>query len=324
MENVPCDFCNNPNYIKITEQTDIYHQTTNELFSIVKCTNCGLMYTNPRPNEYEIGKYYSSKYNFHASISKLKLTLLETAEHIANSRFAAIFDCIPFLNKKLVTYVKPYLQDPIKELASDYKTFLDIGCGSGISAHFWGRKGALINYQKTLNVYGVEISDESRQILSSKGIQSFKTIHDVPSDQKFDLIRMNWSLEHVHSPSLFFNFIKTHLSANGKAIILIPNTDGLLYKIAINSVELPIHLYHFTKNDIVNYAEKNSLTIIKHETFSYPQMYRFLCEINPTLNHIFSDIKINEACKFQKTLSRFDKLGLGNDMVFILEHKQKS
>lgn len=321
MENVSCDFCKNVNSTKITEQTDVYHQTTNELFSIVKCTNCELMYTNPRPDENEIGKYYSSKYNFHSSKSKLTLLLLEIAEYLANAKFAALFNAIPFINKKLVTYVKPSIEDPIKKMASDYKTFLDIGCGSGISAHFWGTKGALLNYRKHLDVYGVEISDEARQVLSSKGVQSFKTIHDVPADQEFDLIRMNWSLEHVHSPSLFFGFIKKHLSPQGKAIILIPNTGGLLYKIAINSVELPIHLYHFTKNDIVNYTEKNNLAIAQHETFSYPQMYRFLSFVNPSLSGVFNDLKIKEACSFQKTLSRFDKLGLGNDMLFVLEHK---
>ncbi len=322
MEKVKCDLCGCENFKKTTTQTDIYHHVTDDYFDVVECENCKLMFTNPRPSEEEIGAYYSTKYDFHASKSKMKLFLLELIDKIANSSIAKLFSLVPFFNRKLVTYLKPKVDDPVKKYLKTANTLLDIGCGSGVSAHFWGKNGSLMYYKQFVDVYGVEISDDARKNLEEGGIKSFKSIDNVPIDLEFDIIRMNWSLEHVHSPQKFFQFIKQHLSKNGVAIIMVPNMDGLLYKIAIESVELPIHLYHFKKADIEKYAEKNDLAIGYFKTFSYPQMYRFLSEQNSNLDNIFADIKIDEAYYFQKILNRFDALDIGNDMLIELHHKK--
>lgn len=323
MQQVICDFCGSRNYKVITKQTDIYHHTTNEYFTVVECKSCGLTFTNPRPNESEIGKYYSAQYDFHSSKSNMKLLLLGIIEKITNSKLLnKLFYYIPFLNKKLVTYVKPNIKDPVLKYLDNTKALLDIGCGSGLSAHFWGEKGSLQNYKNYTDVYGVEISDLARKELEYKGITAFKSIDNVPEHLKFDIIRMNWSLEHVHSPRKFFEFIKAHLNKDGVAIILVPNMEGLMYKIAVDSIELPIHLYHFKYADMLNYADKNTLKVENFQTFSYPQMYRFLCKQHSGLDDIFGDISLSEAVSFQKTLSRFDKLGLGNDMLIEFKHKE--
>ena len=100
---------------------------------------------------------------------------------------------------------------------------LDIGCGAGASAHFWGRNGALLSYRRITKVAGVEIHDRARESLAAEGVEVWHDIEEIPQDQLFGMIRMNWSLEHVYSPKRYFEFIRDHLEKGGRAVITVPN-----------------------------------------------------------------------------------------------------
>lgn len=321
MESVACDYCGSSEFEEVVRQTDILHKTTQEFFVITKCRNCGLQFLNPRPTKEEIGRYYSEEYSFHAAHHPAKRIVTALLSWLANSPLSVLLNIIPGLNRRLSVYVAPNIEDPVRKYFRGGR-ILDIGCGSGVLAHFWGRKGALLAYKKFAGVYGVEVADKARESLAGSGITAFKSLADVTGDLRFEIIRMNWSLEHVHSPSEYFGFIEARLAKGGKAIIAVPNYDGLLYLLSKDCVEVPIHLYHFRRQDIANYAEKFGLKIIEFQTFSYPQMFFFAAEVLPKLSESFTPpIKILEARYFQKFLSRLDSLGMGNDMIVVLEKK---
>ena len=249
MEQVTCDYCGGGEYVTVARQTDIIHRTTVEMFSIVSCNGCGLHYLNPRPTRDEIGRYYAEQYSFHAVPSRFRLLAADALDAIANSPLHALFGWIPFVKYKLGARVKPRIADPVlRHIAPGTRPrILDIGCGSGVSAHFWGYRGSLRHYGGIASVCGVEVGDQARRELSNSGIEAFRSIDDIPAAARFDIIRMNWSLEHVHSPSSYFAFIAARLAARGKAVIAVPNYEGLLYRIARDCVEIPIHLFHFRK-----------------------------------------------------------------------------
>jgi SAM-dependent methyltransferase len=321
MEHVNCDFCGGRDFEDVVSQTDVLHKTTNEFFCIVRCKQCGLNFLNPRPEVSEIGRFYSEGYTFHAKQSRLKLTIVSILTWLANSRLSGLASLVPGFGRRLIPYIKPEVDDPVR-LYFQGSRILDIGCGSGDSAHFWGANGSLQAYRKFAEVHGLEVADGARQVLESKGIPAYKCLSDVPSGLKFDIIRMNWSLEHVHSPAEYFDFISRHLSENGKAIIAVPNFDGMIYMFAKECVEVPIHLYHFRKQDIQNYAQKFGLDILEFRSFSYPQMFVYAAEIFPGIKKFFpSPLKLSEAYHFQKFLNRFDAMGMGNDMIVVLERK---
>jgi len=319
MDKVSCDFCGSSDYEKVIEQTDIIHNTTSEMFCIVECLSCGLNYLNPRPNEDEIGRYYSSEYAFHENPSKIKLIIISIITKLVNSPLHVILNTIPIVNKLLVPYVLPKIPDPVMQHFTGGR-ILDIGCGAGVSTHFWGVNGALDSYKKIAQVYGVEVSDKARKVLVDKGVSVYKALSDVEPEMLFEIIRMNWSLEHVHSPNEYFEFITNHLQVGSKAIITVPNYKGLLYRIDPACVEVPIHLYHFCKNDLFNYAKKYNLKVIEFRTFSYPNMFVFAAGFSKEISKSFSSsMKISEAHYFQRILSRLDQNELGNDMLIVLE-----
>lgn len=322
MELVKCDLCGSSSATAVARQTDVIHGTTDEYFAIVRCDVCGLCFTNPRPDVQQIGSYYAKEYPFFQRASPLLRIARRVLLRIANSPVSVVSALIPALSRRIAVRVLPRVKDPVWQALKDGVKggLLDIGCGSGDHANFWGHSGALMAYRRAIPVAGVEISADARKFLESFNIESWATIDAVPRGRQWPIIRLNWSLEHVHQPSLFFQFIADHLSSGGRAIITVPNYDGLLYRLARDCVELPIHLYHFSVRDMEGYAAKYGLRIRRYETFSYPGMFFTATDLGLLTPKFGGNFGILEARRFQKTLSRFDRAGFGNDMVVEFEH----
>ncbi len=61
MEKVDCNFCGAGDHRLVMEVFDQQVETGRK-FKIVECSNCGLIFTNPRPTKTEIKSYYTSDY----------------------------------------------------------------------------------------------------------------------------------------------------------------------------------------------------------------------------------------------------------------------
>jgi SAM-dependent methyltransferase len=320
MELVSCDYCGSSTATPIARQTDRLHRTTTDVFTIVQCSNCGLRYTNPRPTPDEIGRYYAESYAFHARPSRARRLVRRLLKALANSPIGAIAGAIPGIGRILIPHISPSFPDPVRRYYADggQGAVLDIGCGAGLSAHYWGEQGALLAYRDIASVAGVENSELARKVLVEFGIESWRDIDDVPPDARFGIVRMNWSLEHVHSPNRYFEFFRKHILPNGLIIIAVPNAEGMIYRLAPDCVELPIHLYHFSRGDIERYAARHRLKVKSLTTFSYPAMFVAAGEAG-----LFPDLfsgapSFAEAKELQQVLGRFDRLGFGNDMIIVL------
>ena len=332
-EKIVCDFCGSDNYTLYAKQTDIIHRTTKRYFSVVKCSECGLIYTNPRPTEESISKYYSSNYNFHSNNGLFKKFIKFVFKILSKNFFVrAISTLLPKrLNLLFISFLKPKISDPVIEyidknlIKKKNLRFIDIGCGSGFNANFWGKQSSLIKLSKIIKVIGVEISDHARQNLMENDIESYKNIYEIGKKNNYDIIRLNWSLEHVHYPSKYFEFISLNLTQNGIAIICVPNNDGMIYKLNRSCLELPIHLYHFNLEILTKFAEKYNLYIHDHKSFSYPSMYTFAEQLNliPS-KYKFREMNLNLAHNFMKMHEIIDDNNLGNDLMVILKKKSKT
>lgn len=320
---VACDFCGSAEATSVARQTDLLHRTTEELFTIVRCVDCGLQYTNPRPSSDEMGRYYADGYSFHAAPSRLRRFAAVAAERLVNGPFAPVADLLPALGRRLAAHVRPSIPDPVRAYyrAGGDGAMLDIGCGAGLNAHFWGERGALLAYRHLAEVAGIEIALRAREQLTANGIEAWGDLEFVPGQRRFGIIRMNWSLEHVHSPARYFEFLREHLKPDGRAVIAVPNYDGLIYRLAPDCVELPIHLYHFRPCDIENYAQRFGLRIIELRTFSYPQMFVAAAQAGLFSPAFVVPKGVRDALLFQSTLNCFDHSGWGNDMLTILTLK---
>lgn len=320
MEWICCDYCGSSATTPVTRQTDKLHRTTEEFFSIVRCANCGLRYTNPRPTRQEIGKYYPEAYSFHVRSSSAKRLIRRLLKYLANNPVGAAAGAFPAIGRVLIPHIGPSLPDPVRQYyaGGGQGALLDIGCGAGLCAHYWGEQGALQAYRTIAPVAGVEISEIARKTLAELGIGSWGDIDEVPADARFGIIRMNWSLEHVHSPTRHFEFFRKHILPRGLVVIAVPNAEGIIYRLVPDCVELPIHLYHFSRGDIEHYASRHQFEIKSLTTFSYPGMFVTAGEVG-LFPRLFAGLpSFAEASELQRVLSRFDRLDFGNDMVAVL------
>lgn len=326
MEWVACDLCGQDSAEKVSEQSDKLHGTTDERFTVVRCRGCGLHYTNPRPAPSEIGRYYSAHYSFHAAAAWWRKYAESMLDRIAMSPLACVADFLPPLARRLAARVRPRMVDPVLSYihSGACDSFLDIGCGAGVHAHFWGHASSLQACKKQVAAAGIEISEVARRALAEQGIDNWATIHDVPQDRRFSLIRMNWSLEHVHTPDAYFSFISARLLPGGRAVIAVPNQDGLIYRIAPDCLELPVHLYHFRLRDMEAYGGRHGLRIIQSETFSYPGMFAQAARVEMLPTSFLTVENLSKARKMQDVLRMFDVAGMGNDLLVVLEKSSVS
>ena len=220
----------------------IDHNYSGEIFNIVCCESCGFKFTNPRPKEKTIFKYYQSDdYISHTSSKK----------GLFNSAYQII---------RNYQFIKKY--SLISNLVNNKdKKILDVGSGTGEFLNFFKKKG--------WEVRGLETDDKAREF----AIKNFNCEIDKNIDQtlenkeKFDVITLWHVLEHVYDINVYLSKLKRLLKDGGYIILGLPNCnsyDAKYYKEFWYAYDLPIHASHFTKKDIKKLVAKHdfhSLTI---------------------------------------------------------------
>lgn len=202
------------------------YTVSHELFSIVACPACGFKYTNPRPDENSIGKYYESE--DYVSHSNSKKGIINSVYH----------------------FVREYsLKQKVKMInsLSAKGHLLDIGCGTGEFLATAAKDG--------WKVQGIEPNDKAR----NQAIQNHKLAVGTPESIKdlqansYDVISMWHVLEHVHQLNERLEEISKLLKVGGKAVIAVPNHasyDAERYGNTWAAYDVPRHLYHFTPDTI--------------------------------------------------------------------------
>ena len=207
-------------------QTAIDYSVSKETFTNVKCKDCGFHFTNPVPENENIGKYYKSdSYVSHSSSNK------------------------GIINKIYLLVRKYTLKKKVKLVGKECigKSLLDIGAGTG---HF-------LNASKKagFNVLGLEPDSDARKFAKenlSVELRPSIDLHTLP-DKSVDVITMWHVLEHVYDLKRDLKKITEVVKDNGVIIVAVPNMnsyDAKYYKEFWAAYDLPIHLYHFVPADI--------------------------------------------------------------------------
>ena len=199
------------------------YTVSQESFSIVSCKSCNFKFTNPRPLDSEIGKYYKSE-NY-VSHSDTRRGLINRLYHLVRSRT---------LRQKL-------------RLISKYVsrgTILDYGCGTGMFLKTCSEAG--------WRAYGFEPDPDARALVLNKGLVAESEKERLASN-RYDIITLWHVLEHVTDLDQTLQFFKDHISDKGRLIIAVPNYrswDAEYYKEFWAGYDVPRHIYHFELNTI--------------------------------------------------------------------------
>lgn len=235
-----CPICNHDKFNPFLSCVD--HTVSRGTFNIVECNRCEFKFTNPRPAETEIDKYYKSvKYVSHSNSSKGLINWIYqiVRNHTLKQKLKLI--------NRLTNIRQP-----------SFKNLLDIGCGTGEFLNTCKNAG--------YNVVGIEPSSEARRLAQDKYSLDVRTEESIKKfdNESFDIITMWHVLEHVHRLNERVAELKRLLKKNGVLIVAVPNPnsfDAKFYKENWAAYDVPRHLYHFVYQDIKSLFENKSMEV---------------------------------------------------------------
>ena len=188
-------------------------------------------------------KNYSKCYNhFYGPIYKNEIYRTENNENSKNNEKS-------FLSrKKTGETIYEYITDFI--VLKPNSRILEVGCGLGSIMSCFHEKG--------YDVKGIDLKEEDIIFAKSKGLNVEKnTVENLKKDEKFDLIILMRSLEHIPEPLFFIKRIRSKLNENGALFISVPSLDSLFQTADIKKMNVQsqlhfAHVYFFSKSSLKN------------------------------------------------------------------------
>ena len=220
-------------------------------FNIEQCSNCSFLFTNPRPDQNEIGPYYKSD-NYISHSNKSNGLFNKTYQFIRNIA----------INKK-IELIKTFF--PGK---GDIE-LLDIGCGTGEFLSACAKTG--------WRVEGVEPNDDARNQAKERHRLIVNDENSLEKNQKqYNVITMWHVLEHVHSLNNRIDQVSKLIAKNGYVIIAVPNhtsSDAIIFKENWAAWDVPRHLYHFSPSTIKNLMANHGFKHVASKPMVFDSYY---------------------------------------------------
>jgi 2-polyprenyl-3-methyl-5-hydroxy-6-metoxy-1,4-benzoquinol methylase len=282
-----CPICKNAKFSNYLICKD--YSVSGESFAIVQCTKCELIFTNPRPDEESMPTYYKSE-NYISHTNK---------------------DSNPIISQ-IYKYVRSISLANKLKLINKYSTgekVLDFGSGTGNFVHYLNRHGK--------DAFGIEPNSNARNIAKAKQKDHFfESLEEINS--KFDIITAWHVIEHVSELRGTIKQLRKLLKKEGLLFIAVPNInsyDAKKYQEYWAGLDVPRHLYHFTKDSIKQLAKKTKLKIKEVYPLVYDSYYVSL------LSERYQNGKNNYLKAFQsgKTSNKeARKTGEYSSLIYIL------
>lgn len=230
-----CPVCSSKNFEQILEVKD--HLVSRETFIICQCNDCLVRFTNPRPDENQLYRYYQSEdYVSHTN----------EGNNLVNNLY------------KFARYFTLRSKRRLIEKDTRQKRLLDVGCGTGHFLKHCTSKGWTVN--------GVEPDEGARTIARNEhGLSVVPTLEDI-GEQVYDRITLWHVLEHLPDLSGTFERLSSLLNNDGKIFIAVPNYQAYEEKKFRDNwaaYDVPRHLYHFNRESLEILAGKNGLKVDK-------------------------------------------------------------
>lgn len=231
-------------------------------FTLKKCSDCGFIFTNPRPHKNAISDYYVSEEYISHSAKK-------------GSLFNRLYNIIRDRN---ISYKLRLISEFKKEPSNIY----DYGCGVGTFLNKASRNG--------WNVKGYEPNEKARTLAIQSGIE-IETPDQILSNEKkcMDVITLWHVLEHIHDLNETITTLISLLSDDGVLVVAVPiadSWDAVKYKENWAALDVPRHLYHFTQSSIEKLFSKFGMKIASVHPLKFDAYYiSLLSEKTPILKY---------------------------------------
>ena len=215
-----------------------------QVFTVVKCARCGLVYLNPRPRPEDMMKVYDSR-----------------DYYFSDGKQTDMFYGYPDYTKlqKHIYFVAEELIRPIRNMGPG--KLLDVGCGMG----FMLKRFQELGWES----YGIDISSYATEYARSElGLNvSTGTVDKFNFPENFfDLVTVILTIEHMPEPRATLQKLYKLMKTGSIIIIATHDIDGLWPKMARSKWQhlfVPEHLFFFAKRTLKRLLEDTGFNIIK-------------------------------------------------------------
>lgn len=202
---IPCNLCGSSDI----DELSLLDRNKNYLRTVI-CKNCGLVWTDPRPDKENTKNFYSKDYRLqYKNTYKPKLKHVYRAGKVAISRY-----------------------EKIKNIVKKNETVLDIGAGGGELLYLLRKTGCEVRGIEPNEGYARYSIEEYKLPIHVGLVQDF----ELP-ENTFSIVTMFHVLEHINNP--FSIMLKIHklIQNNGFLVVEVPNVEAIC--------QAPTHRFHF-------------------------------------------------------------------------------
>jgi SAM-dependent methyltransferase len=229
-----CDLCGS------SRATELFTSTERRFgiggrFSIVRCAECGLVRTEPQPDD--LGRFYPSDRYYSYRVPNTRALMRAVVRRAYGLPYPGgrLFRVAVMLTAWRLGGVPPA---PPGDL-------LDVGCGSGAFL--------LLLEDAGWRCSGVEIDPGAVEEAHEAGLEHVRQGDFLQAgypNSSMDVVRFWHSLEHLRSPRAALAEARRILRPGGKLVVGVPNFGSLLsrsFRDRWFPLEVPRHLWHFDR-----------------------------------------------------------------------------
>jgi len=234
--------------ISITSDLRLWHSPV----EVFQCDDCGFIFKDYVVVKKELNKLYKTYQLFEEKEEEDQAIFLPNSPPKPRSRVIA---------------------EALSQIARPEKEgeFLDIGCNKGILLREFGKM-----FPKWL-LYGYEISKEyEKYVKKIPRLKKFYWGSLRKINNKFDLISLVHTLEHVPNPLTFLKQVKKLLNPNGLLLIQVPNYSQNAFDVLLFE-----HMSHFTPETLEQILINAGYEVSTKSLSITPKELTFIAKISP-------------------------------------------
>lgn len=261
----PCPSCGADEPVFVTAGREHeFDNTTSDLFYVVRCNRCNLVYLDPIPDESALDIIYPADYYCHGeSYIQQKTGGGKTSPLVGIKRKLAGFFGYPRLVKKIMKKVRPQPGQPLH--------VLDVGCGNGAALDEFRKRGE--EHKIATVTTGLDYSSRALELAAGRGHRTIQCNIDSPDEDdlgenKYHIIYSSNVIEHVARPQWMLEQIYRALKPGGVFVCETPNFGSLDAKIFAPSghwggFHFPRHWTFYTPKTFKRSARRAGFRVAK-------------------------------------------------------------